>query len=191
MTSKHPEKLRQLLAYQTLIVRESRRCGGKGWLAYDAMFRQQVAGNDQADWSKLNSSLYAVSFLAQASRARSCTLCMEADHAEEECALAPSKREPRPCFGQASQAQAPRGGSSSRPSKGRDGLAVCFSYNQGTCSFPYGCRFSHSCIKCGRSHPVIHCRVGTPEREGARRPGREWKPASGCDGPRSASKSGL
>ena len=118
VTSKHPEKLRQLLAYQTLIVRESRRCGGKGWLAYDAMFRQQVAGNDQADWSKLNSSLYAVSFLAQASGARSCTLCMEADHAEEECVLAPSKREPRPCFGQASQAQAPRGGSSSRPSKG-------------------------------------------------------------------------
>ena len=40
VTSKKPEKMRQLLAYQTLIVREARRCGGKGWLAYDSYFRQ-------------------------------------------------------------------------------------------------------------------------------------------------------
>ena len=33
LTDKYPEKIKQLLAYQTLIVREARRCGGDGWLA--------------------------------------------------------------------------------------------------------------------------------------------------------------
>ena len=60
VTSKKPEKMRQLLAYQTLIVREARRCGGKGWLAYDSYFRQQAVGDDKADWSWLNQSLYTV-----------------------------------------------------------------------------------------------------------------------------------
>ena len=40
--SKHPEKMKQLLAYQTMIVGEATHCGSKGWLAYDSMFRQQA-----------------------------------------------------------------------------------------------------------------------------------------------------
>lgn len=35
VTSKYPDRVLQLLAYQMLIVREARRCGGRGWLAYD------------------------------------------------------------------------------------------------------------------------------------------------------------
>ena len=88
LTSKYPEMTRQLLAYQTLIVREARRCGGNGWLAYDTYFRQQVAGDPSADWSSLNTSLYAVTFLAQGGRGgQSCTTCMESDHSQHECAI--------------------------------------------------------------------------------------------------------
>ena len=54
IASKHPERVRELLAYQTLIVREARRCGGKGWLTYDWYFRQQVVGNPAADWSPVH-----------------------------------------------------------------------------------------------------------------------------------------
>ena len=39
VTSKFPMRIRELLAYQTLIVREACRCGGRGWLAYDTHFR--------------------------------------------------------------------------------------------------------------------------------------------------------
>ena len=88
VTSAQPTKSRELLAYQTLIVREARRCGGRGWLAYDTMFRQQAAGNLDVDWSKLNPTLYAVTFLAQSGSGRNCVLCMESDHSEEDCALA-------------------------------------------------------------------------------------------------------
>ena len=35
---KQAEQFRGLLAYQTLIVQEAHRCGGKGWLMYDRYF---------------------------------------------------------------------------------------------------------------------------------------------------------
>ena len=91
ITSAQPTRSKELLAYQTLIVREARRCGGRGWLAYDTMFRQQAAGNPEVDWSKLNPTLYAVTFLAQSGSGRNCVLCMESDHSEEDCALAKGK----------------------------------------------------------------------------------------------------
>ena len=34
MASKYPEKVTQLLAYQTVIIREARRCGGGGWQSF-------------------------------------------------------------------------------------------------------------------------------------------------------------
>ena len=40
VVSKQQDRFRQLMAYQTLMIREARRCGGTGWLAYDAMFHQ-------------------------------------------------------------------------------------------------------------------------------------------------------
>ena len=52
----YPEKARELLAYQALLVAEHRRCGGKGWLLYDAAFRQQISNIQEADFSKLNQS---------------------------------------------------------------------------------------------------------------------------------------
>ena len=79
ITSAQPTKSKELLAYQTLIVQEARQCGGKGWLAYDTMFRPQAAGNPEVDWLKSNPTLYAVTFLAQSGSGRNCVLCMESD----------------------------------------------------------------------------------------------------------------
>ena len=89
VTSKFPMRIRELLAYQTLIVREARRCGGRGWLAYDTHFRQQVVGDNSVDWSRLNQSLYVVTFGTQGERdrRRCCNLCLESGHVEEQCAL--------------------------------------------------------------------------------------------------------
>ena len=35
LSSSYPEKVHEIYAYQTMIMREARRCGGKGWLSYD------------------------------------------------------------------------------------------------------------------------------------------------------------
>ena len=79
--SKSPDSIPQLLVYQTMIVRELRRCWGKGWLNYDTMFWQQAAINPSCDWSKLNNTLYSCTFMAQQNgRGRTCTWCLETDH---------------------------------------------------------------------------------------------------------------
>ena len=66
IASKFPKKVPHKLAYQTMMVREARRCGSGGWAAYDTAFQQQAAIDPTCDWSQLNSSLYSVTLMAQA-----------------------------------------------------------------------------------------------------------------------------
>lgn len=153
--SKHPHWIRELLAYQTILVREARRCGGKGWQAYDAMFHQQAAHNPKVDWSVLNSSLYSTSFLTQQNqRGRTCQWCLETDHLSVYCALAPINPP-----GKASRGTQREGyGEDRRPNRGRSEIrGACFAWNDGRCSLPY-CRFKHVCAKCGLdSHRESQC----------------------------------
>ena len=87
-----PDKLTRLLAYQTMLTREARRCGGGCWQAYDAMFRQQAAHSPGTDWSRVNGSLFAVTSLTQQNgKGKSCKYRLESDLAAPECALAPAK----------------------------------------------------------------------------------------------------
>ena len=60
----------QCLAYQALIISKHRRCGGRGWLLYNAPFRQQVSNIRKADFSWLNQSLYLTTFVAYGVGAR-------------------------------------------------------------------------------------------------------------------------
>ena len=179
VASQHPERLTQLLAYQTTIIREARRCGGAGWQGYDAMFRQHAANAaNPVDWSQLNPSLYAVTFMAQQNgRGRTCEHCLESDHVSAECALAQSQPvqpqppvRPPPPVG-----QGPGLGvaDSRRPGDTRDPLPmavarnrgpsrtvvdrVCYSWNDGFCRFQPRCRFRHECARCGGDHRASEC----------------------------------
>lgn len=79
--SKHPEKTQELLAYQAFMIGETRRCGGHGWLLYDAAFRQQIRLFETVDFSKINQSLYSTMFLAYGGGwGKFCPDCMMADH---------------------------------------------------------------------------------------------------------------
>lgn len=152
--SSSPERLQQLYAYQTMIVREAHRCGGKGWLAYDQMFCQQAAVR-ATDWSKLNNSLYATTFLQQQNgRGRTCIHCMETDHVSNECSLAPLQPG-RPLT--LSRPDAPSD-SDERGNKGRSSK-ICCSWNDGRCAIGPYCRYCHIlCAKCGsNSHKVMNC----------------------------------
>ena len=152
VTSKHPEKTQQLFAYQTTLVREARRCGGKGWLAYDSMFRQQASLSPDCDWSKLNNSLYSVTFMAQQNgRGRTCTHCLETDHTAADCALAPAYRPSR---------QVGRETDRGYRSQDRErSERICYSWNDSRCAMPY-CRYRHVCAKChSGDHKAIHCTV--------------------------------
>ena len=165
VSSKHPERMRQLLAYQTLIVREARRFGGKGWLAYDSYFRQQVVGDDKANWSRLNQSLYAVTFIAQGERDRGrCRIiCLES---EEQCALYTPSYKPAHFRRTATE----RSSSDLREpvpagrSRGA-GRMACFAWNQGECRFP-ACKYRHACVKCSGDHRIAQYPLLKADREG-------------------------
>ena len=57
-------KVRDLLTYGRLIVRESQRHGSNGWLEYDKVFRQQAALDESVQWNELNPSLFASTILS-------------------------------------------------------------------------------------------------------------------------------
>ena len=183
VASQYPERVQKLLAYQTLMVREARRCGGKGWLSYDSYFRQQMVGEWRGDeWGRLNPYLFSSTFLALGGAHRpNCSLCLESDHHEDECALA--RANPVSAVAPKHLPQSPRDlvrDSGSRASKGKASRStVCFQWNQGECVYPY-CKFRHICVRCGGDHRIIHCRSlgsqpamvdrrGAREREGPTR----------------------
>ena len=177
--SKFPERVPHMLAYQTTLVREARRCGGSGWLAYDTAFRQQAAADPLCDWSKLNSSLYPVTFMAQANgKGKCCPHCLEPDHVGEECALSSQPRQENrqqqrspglslPAQGTSEGYGEPRGafpalsrqrGRTSRQVPQRGGTKICYSYNDGECRFPSTCRYLHICQRCqADDHPACNC----------------------------------
>ena len=147
--------------------------GGPGGKLYDTMFRQHAATDPFTDWSKLNSSLYAVTFLAQSNgRGRCCQCCLESDHGGQECALAPNYQPYRP---QRSSGWGPTAGfrlgegrndwrqELSTGGKGKTRMArqqrldrVCYAWNDGDCKFP-ACRYQHVCAKCQGEHKAPAC----------------------------------
>ena len=77
VTARYPEKMRELMPYQAMMISEARRCGVCGWLLYDAAFRQQIGSLKTAP---INQSLYSTTFLAYGSgRTRFFPDCMMAD----------------------------------------------------------------------------------------------------------------
>ena len=53
----HPGRVRDMLAYLRLLVREAQKYGGAGWIIYDQVFRHNGAGPN-ARWDQLDPSLH-------------------------------------------------------------------------------------------------------------------------------------
>lgn len=52
-TSDFTEKAREFWVYQTMIIGDTKRCGGMGWVIYDSVFRQQIFSFESANFSKI------------------------------------------------------------------------------------------------------------------------------------------
>ena len=86
----HPHRMRNLMAYLRMIVRQAQRHGGDGWRSYDVLFRKIAAANSALRWGQPLPSLYPTPFLAaRASAAASCENCGKRDHRSKECTLSP------------------------------------------------------------------------------------------------------
>ena len=165
-----PDRARQMWAYQALMITEARRCGGRGWLLYDATFRQQAASRDNADFSRLNQALYATTFLAYGNRRQSCPNCMLPDHTGQECALHIPR--PAPATGVSIGSYQEKHTSSryfdersrGEPRKKRFRRGPCFAWNDGMCTAQQ-CQWEHVCSKCGGDHRKPMCNLGFSHTE--------------------------
>ena len=112
-----------------------------------------MVGDDSADWS--NQSLYAVTFIAQGDRekGKSCVICLESDHAEEQCALYSSTA--ISTAGRREKFSAETKESASGRGKQLSKMA-CFAWNQSECRYP-ACKYRHVCTRCGSDHKVYQC----------------------------------
>ncbi len=75
-----PDKGRDLWAYLGVIASEYRRVGGSGWRLYDVAFRQQFVSMESADFGKVDTTLFATTFLTYRRSEHSCVGCLPAGH---------------------------------------------------------------------------------------------------------------
>ena len=59
---KHPEKVKDLLAYSSIIVKASKEFEGVPWLEYDSRFRREAAANQSLSWAVIDSSSWTLCF---------------------------------------------------------------------------------------------------------------------------------
>ncbi len=129
-----PDKGRDLWAYLGVIASEYRRVGGSGWRLYDAAFRQQFASMESADFGKVDTTLFATTFLTYHRSAHSCVGCLPAGHDSDEHS---SGR--RHVEGGRPHQEASRGG---EPGFKRRRRGPCYAWNDGRCNITH-CRFEH------------------------------------------------
>ena len=184
LAESHPSLVRPRLAYFALIISEARRNGGEGWLSYDTIFRQNAAEDEAADWTRLDSSLHAATFMAQSSAAGlACPYCSASDHSARECAL-------RPLAGSTSYSGRYQGGTQPTVSGEREAprqravpssFPICIRWNKGDCFSPTCC-YRHSCATCPGTHQAYLCPATPPtsfyKRGGPKASNRPLKPSS-------------
>ena len=83
----HPTCIKDLLAYQRLIVREAKR-GNKSWISYDHIFHQNAVANPALHWDSLDPSLHSSFCIGNEPPPTMCSHCNELDHRSDKCALA-------------------------------------------------------------------------------------------------------
>ena len=156
----HPERVRDMLAYMRLIVREAHKHGGQGRLTYDAVFRRNNQGAAQP-WNILDPSLHTAYVASQSPPPHvPCKHCNETDHSPEDCALAPIVQPVRSTTHRdylppaARPSKRPFTPSSTQPTTKR----ICISWNKGQCAFPGACYYLHCCALCDSAdHKARDC----------------------------------
>lgn len=193
----HPDRVKDMLAYLRIIVKEAARSNNKGWLNYDRIFRQNAVSDPTLSWARLDSSLHSSYCIGGPSEALrvACPHCNEFDHSAEECALSqtcfsgvkvPSSSYQQPSMSYSSGFNSHHSSghnrfSSSRPPK--KGIPrnkkICLSWNGGKCILPGSCEYSHICATCYEAHRARDCSA-TPEDSMFKRSGSAAKRSRGA-----------
>ena len=149
---KQPERIRDLMGYQALIIEAYLEYKSNCWMGYDRRFRQICASQPSRSWAAIHPTLWNLAFTGQAKTTR-CTHCFSLSHQASDCELAPSSRSQR--FDQLPSTY-----------QGPQRRQLCFQWNETqsvTCPYP-NCKFQHVCYICAYdpkavdiSHKAIYC----------------------------------
>ncbi len=158
-----PNKLADLMGYQSLVARASKKFKWPLWVIYEQNFQQEAAGNDELQWTKVEPSLYTQCFTGQdISRENWCAKCQGLDHQSVDCPYSAGRKRPwnsGPGAGGHNQLKAGTGTAQEQQ--------TCIKFNryQGDCRFGKDCKFLHACSSCGGPHPVSRCRAGNADQQ--------------------------
>lgn len=155
---------RNLIAYGQIVLHLARKHGGRGWVAYDNLFRQQMAAGAPLSMAEINPSLMAATVLGPGNEGANklCVLCMGSDHIRADCALAPLEAKCPPH--QATPQPTCPLISAGRP-KPYSRADLCRRYNKNLPCFTTPCRYDHLCSSCSAAgHSALDCtqRFGKP-----------------------------
>ena len=136
-------------AYGQLIIYLAQRHRGRGWLAYDRLFRQQIASVSSLAGNKFAPSLMASTVLYSGYLRTTCQLCNGADHTTFGYAL----------FHSSSTKKSSSSSNLDLQSKKMKIAEPCKRFNRGVCNQnPNSCKYLHVCSECGAtSHPSVNC----------------------------------
>ena len=133
----------ELAGYAQIIIHIAQRHGGKGWQAYDRLFRQQIAAGFPLQWNQISPSLLASTVLVGSKTV--CQLCNGVDHPQSACALQAG------VMNVISATENPS-------KKAKMFPEACRRFNKGECKLSQdSCKFSHGCLACGAAHPITSC----------------------------------
>ena len=163
----YPERIAELMAYQSTIVRASQDYAGLAWMRYDSAFRRQAALTGLVKWSAINPTIYTLCFAGITKTATRCDLCFTTTHSTQECA-----QQGDPDLGVRERLRAiekavlsmspaptppPRTGWTPRASG-----QVCRLWNANQCTY-YHCKHTHVCSRCAGPHPALSCTRPVPQ----------------------------
>ena len=150
LTAKHPDKIQDLMGYQSLIVEACSEYKNEAWLGYDRRFRQMASASPSTPWARIDPTLWNMAFTGQA-KAQRCKYCFSLTHMAEECDWAPSASVPLITI-PATSYRMPQQRQRSTTQQ------VCYSWNHNTdphCHYP-NCKYQHICLHCARDPTVVN-----------------------------------
>ena len=77
---KQPERIRDLMGYQALIIDAYMEYTGDYWMGYDRRFRQITASQPDRSWASIDPTLWHLAFAGQAKKTVRCMHCFSLSH---------------------------------------------------------------------------------------------------------------
>ena len=87
LSRKQPQRVADLLGYQSLIILASIAYEGDSWQGYDRIFRQHAAVKSSCTWASIDAPLWNVAFAGK-TMSPHCKHCFSFGHTSTECAWA-------------------------------------------------------------------------------------------------------